>query len=792
VGDAEGAGITGTLRSESAWVTVTDDQGVFGDIPIDAQGENDTDRFALQIASDCYPGHVAAMELCLEFSGGARDTVVWAMTVGAASTDDPTGPDGYGYYAFDNSDVEYEYAPTYDWIEIDPVWGGEGTSVGLDDFGEDEDDSRTVALPFPITYYGQTFTEATICSNGWIAMGSTYLTNYRNWIIPGAGAPPNMIAPMWDNLRQSGNDQVYHWFDEANHRYIVEWSRLRNMEGGDTETFQAIFLDTAHHPSPTGDGRIIFQYHTFSNSDDLQHYSTMGIQNADGSDGLLYGYYNYHNTAAAPVAAGRAVQFVAFDEVPRGLLSGSVTNATGGGTPVPQAHVQVVELGSVLTSSGDGVYGGSVPVGTYTLIATHPSFTPDTLADVPIVEGETTVRDFALHDVGGPRFEGTTDYAGTDDTVGPYEIETTVVEYSGCEDLMLYYSLNAGDWVGVTLEEVRAGQYAAEIPGQPAGTVIRYYLYGRDVADNIGTDPENAPVGTYLFCILDEVFSDDMEDGTGTWTHEVVTGGYVDQWHRSSQRSYSGDWSWKFGDTGSDAYATHGDGALVSEPFDLPGDGLLTFWHWIEAAWWYQGDVALDGGIVEMSVDGAAWEQIHPSGGYPWELTQNQDWGTPFDPGIPLYSGEQDWEQAEFELSDIAGTARIRFRFGSDQMAWPYYQGWFIDDVRLVGGGPDLSAARELELMPSSIALHANRPNPCRRGTDIGFDLPQAAPVRLQILDVGGRVMRTLLDARLPGGHHACSWDGLTSNGDVAGSGFYFYRLEVGDQRRARRLLLVR
>ena len=50
------------------------------------------------------------------------------MIVGTAAVGDPTGPDAYGYYAFDNDDTAPE-APTYDWVEI----AGVGANTGISD-----------------------------------------------------------------------------------------------------------------------------------------------------------------------------------------------------------------------------------------------------------------------------------------------------------------------------------------------------------------------------------------------------------------------------------------------------------------------------------------------------------------------------------------------------------------------------------------------------------------------------------------------------------------------------------
>jgi hypothetical protein len=316
-GGASGTAVSGTLSSTSQWVTVTDDLGTFGTVGIGATGENTVDRFGIAVSAECFQGHVAPLRLALTFSGGARDTVDFALSVGAADANDPTGPDAYGYYAFDNTDAGYPDAPTYNWVEIDPAQGGTGTSFGLGDFGDAQDDSHTFTLPFAFRYYGEVFTRATVCSNGWLAMGSTYLTQYRNWNIPGAEAPAYMIAPMWDDLYQyqPGSNRVCYKNDTANHRFIVEWSRLRNNNGGATETFEVILYDPAYHPTATGDGIIVFQYNQFTNCDSQQHYCTAGIQNGNRDDGIMYSYFNYYSTGSATLQSGRAIKFTTIETV---------------------------------------------------------------------------------------------------------------------------------------------------------------------------------------------------------------------------------------------------------------------------------------------------------------------------------------------------------------------------------------------------------------------------------------------------------------------------------------------
>jgi hypothetical protein len=93
----------------------------------------------------------------------------------------------------------------------------------------------------------------------------------------------------------------------------------------------------------------------------------------------------------------------------------------------------------------------------------------------------------------------------------------------------------------------------------------------------------------------------------------------------------------------------------------------------------------------------------------------------------------------------------------------------------------------------SVAVLRGNRPNPFSDRTLIPFELRSAARVTLEVYDIRGRRVRTLLREELrSGGPHFSSWDGRTDRGTEAFSGIYFYRLAVESTAAVRRLLLLR
>jgi len=93
--------------------------------------------------------------------------------------------------------------------------------------------------------------------------------------------------------------------------------------------------------------------------------------------------------------------------------------------------------------------------------------------------------------------------------------------------------------------------------------------------------------------------------------------------------------------------------------------------------------------------------------------------------------------------------------------------------------------------LPMALRLGAARPSPLSRGTTIALALPARVNVTLRLFDVGGRLVRTLVEGPLDAGLHDVAWDGLNDIGDRVAPGIYFYELESGAERLVRRLVVV-
>lgn len=92
----------------------------------------------------------------------------------------------------------------------------------------------------------------------------------------------------------------------------------------------------------------------------------------------------------------------------------------------------------------------------------------------------------------------------------------------------------------------------------------------------------------------------------------------------------------------------------------------------------------------------------------------------------------------------------------------------------------------------ATVVLGQNTPNPFNAATTIAFVLPARSPVTLEIFDLAGRLVATLVAQQLPAGPHSVTWMGRDDQGEEVGSGVYVARLNACDQTVSRQLTLVK
>lgn len=284
-------------------------------------------------------------------------------------------------------------------------------------------------------------------------------------------------------------------------------------------------------------------------------------------------------------------------------------------------------------------------------------------------------------------------------------------------------------------------------------------------------------------------FDEDLESAQSGFDTDAVTEGWLDAWHLSDLRNHTvgGQFSMHCGSVDGSNYPGRINAALITPRVVVQEGANLSFWHYMDAE--ANGDLALDGGVVEITVDsGESWSFLTPVGGYThtWSpLTQ-----VPFEPGDAVFSGHSDWRRDFVDLSAFEGqTVQVRFRFGTRGLIFPGGggEGWYIDDV-LIDVQP-VTSVGDSPILASGLQLRGAQPNPFRDATEIHFALSEASSVRFELADVSGRVVRSEDLGRLQSGEHAILLE--TGPDRPLPSGVYYARVHTGSEVASRQVVLL-
>jgi len=104
---------------------------------------------------------------------------------------------------------------------------------------------------------------------------------------------------------------------------------------------------------------------------------------------------------------------------------------------------------------------------------------------------------------------------------------------------------------------------------------------------------------------------------------------------------------------------------------------------------------------------------------------------------------------------------------------WVTLKGWFPEE--------------EAGSIPTSFVLKGNYPNPFNLSTSIAFELPQAERVTLEVYNLSGEKVQTVLDDHLPAGPNSVSWDA-----EGLASGIYYYKLSTSGESQVARMMLLK
>ena len=145
----------------------------------------------------------------------------------------------------------------------------------------------------------------------------------------------------------------------------------------------------------------------------------------------------------------------------------------------------------------------------------------------------------------------------------------------------------------------------------------------------------------------------------------------------------------------------------------------------------------------------------------------------------------------DFHVTDTAGTAisSATVTFTDEADSKIFYRTTTGSDGM---GAIDLMVTAVGANTPKVFSLGQNFPNPFNPTTMIAYNLPTAADVKLEVYNVLGAKIATLVDLKQTAGSYKVNWNAMDDFGRPVSAGIYFYRIEAGNYSKTMKLLLVK
>ena len=180
----------------------------------------------------------------------------------------------------------------------------------------------------------------------------------------------------------------------------------------------------------------------------------------------------------------------------------------------------------------------------------------------------------------------------------------------------------------------------------------------------------------------------------------------------------------------------------------------------------------MSGSIHRSNLDGSEIEDL----GIPMEQSDAI--------AVDAVEGRLYWSQGgSIHLSDLQGNeATLITGLGG------------VGSIALAVSRPETSVSTFLPEsgLPALSALAPNYPNPFNSGTRLVYRLADPGPVRLEVYNVLGQRVRTLVDETQKAGSYQVHWDARDQDGTRAAAGVYVTRLQYPGGEQTRRLLLLK
>ncbi|MCF7920401.1 MAG: T9SS type A sorting domain-containing protein [Candidatus Cloacimonetes bacterium] len=788
-GNLQAVAVEGLLTCNNRRITIEDSLGSFGNISSGGSGNNATNRFTVTASSAILPGTYIPFIIHLTNASGYDSYVTMNVPIGEPTETDPYGPDEYGYWCYDDGDVDYDKCPVYDWIEIDPDYGGDGTSIswaGGTYTGPGGGTGNFANIEFPddftFVYYGENYDQMCVCTNGWIAPGYHETANFMNYQIPGPQGPSPMIAVFWDDMNVSPGDVLWYYDDDL-HYVVVEWSRIQNGDTSVPETFQVILYDPIYYPTTTGDSEIKMQYLDVTNNNAGSYpsnhgqYCTIGLENEDALIGLQYTFNNSYPDACKTLQDEMAILFTP--------------------PPIPPDG-PFLSVGSFYAFSGDDYFIEAGETASLSLVLENMG--AETAHNISVEISINNPFVTVIDDSGSYPEISPNDY-GTLENVFTIEVSNNVPDYYifyieaiiSCDEDSWNWMLPFTAYWANTFAVDQDSVYFELHPLETGSTEF--------TLTNIGTLPVNFYIRTDETTTPDRDISgsfitidtDSFTPGEETtWTFTVYNAASDNEW-------VSDVWiDFPLGVSVVDASDVTGGsgGAMIWD--GQTGAGRLSNWHGETTNGW---GVVHDGEIATWEVDVLLSTEFAGDMTLGWEIGGDGYGNDPHNVSGYLYLlYPLRWINLDTSSGTLGANESqvVTINFDSNFIEEGIHTGDIVItcdtwDTKIINVTLEVGPVNHNDQpLPNALVLAGNYPNPFNPVTEISFQIPQATEVELKVYNSRGQLVRTLIDSYFPAGSHSLLWDGKDDNDKAVGSGVYFYRLKADSTIQTRKMVLLK
>ena len=114
-------------------------------------------------------------------------------------------------------------------------------------------------------------------------------------------------------------------------------------------------------------------------------------------------------------------------------------------------------------------------------------------------------------------------------------------------------------------------------------------------------------------------------------------------------------------------------------------------------------------------------------------------------------------------------------------------------DIEEITFGPDVAVEDMVEFISQiPIEFLKNYPNPFNPRTTISFAIAEPGKAKVEIFNIKGQKVKTLLNKHLKGGKHSVIWNGTDNSNKKVSSGVYFYQVSVNNEKKVKKMLMLK